>query len=365
MTREEQLLMEQYIYQVVRRLPKDQRDEVSMELRELIGDMREQADLMEEVLTELGNPAEFAKRYRDDARCLIGPEYYDTYPWFVKVVLLCVVLSVLVSSVLEGVREGTAGFDGNAVETAVRMVVLSLGKAISNCLISCAGAFGSVTLIFAVMERQKVKFDLRQETEWSIRDLDGQPLGRSKPWSPELLAPVPHKKAVISRGDSIVSIVFLVIFSVLLIFAPQLFAAFFVEDGAVVTIPVFHLEKWNVILPVFAVSLLIGLADEILRLIAGVYCRVVMVSSIVCGTLQILLSVIVLKVLPFWNPAFWDEVRTRMEHRGQPLSFFAGWDTDVASNVLLAVIIAATLAEIGTTVYKTLRYGEKRQGFPG
>ena len=36
---QEQELMERYIYQVVRRLPKNQRKEVARELQELIGDM--------------------------------------------------------------------------------------------------------------------------------------------------------------------------------------------------------------------------------------------------------------------------------------------------------------------------------------
>ena len=61
-------LMERYIYQVVKRLPKDQRAEVALELRELIGDMAESGDAMEEVLTQLGDPAEFAEKYQDKSR---------------------------------------------------------------------------------------------------------------------------------------------------------------------------------------------------------------------------------------------------------------------------------------------------------
>ncbi|HIS55321.1 MAG TPA: hypothetical protein IAB48_01510 [Candidatus Fimimorpha excrementavium] len=44
---------------------------------------------MEEVLTQLGDPAAFAKQYQNDCQYLIGPEHFETYLWFVRVVLIC------------------------------------------------------------------------------------------------------------------------------------------------------------------------------------------------------------------------------------------------------------------------------------
>ena len=56
MTPNEKDYMDRYIYQVIRRLPKAQREEVRMELEELISDMYADRGSMEEVLTELGDP---------------------------------------------------------------------------------------------------------------------------------------------------------------------------------------------------------------------------------------------------------------------------------------------------------------------
>lgn len=53
MTPNEKDYMDRYIYQVIRRLPKAQREEVRMELEELISDMYADRGSMEEVLTEL------------------------------------------------------------------------------------------------------------------------------------------------------------------------------------------------------------------------------------------------------------------------------------------------------------------------
>ena len=164
---------------------------------------------------------------------------------------------------------------------------------------------------------------------------------------------------MIHKGDSLVGIVFIVLFCVLLIFAPHFFSAVFKNGEVISTVPVFNLEQWHVILPVFILSLAVGLGDEIFRLVAGRYCRPVMVSNIVCGVLQIVLSFVVLKVFPLWNPDFAAELKRQVgEQIGPSAEFFIErWDGNTASNVLFAFLVVITLVEIGTTVYKTLRYG--------
>ena len=172
------------------------------------------------------------------------------------------------------------------------------------------------------------------------------------------MEPVPDKKAIISRGDSVAGMIFIVVFTVLLIFAPHFFAAIFTEDETITTVPVFNLEQWGIVLPVFVISLLIGFIDEILRLIIGVYCKAVMISNILCGTIQIVLSVIVLKVLPVWNPNFLLEIEQALGYNADSgAKFLTYWNADMVSNGLLVFIAVITLFEIGVTIYKTHRYG--------
>mgnify|MGYP002229963823 CR=1 FL=1 len=63
MTDREKELVNRYVYEVTKRIPKEQRNEIEMELRELIEDMAEGAPL-EEVFVKLGDPAVFARKYR-------------------------------------------------------------------------------------------------------------------------------------------------------------------------------------------------------------------------------------------------------------------------------------------------------------
>ena len=358
MTPNEKDYMDRYIYQVIRRLPKAQRDEVRMELEELISDMYTDKGSMEEVLTELGDPAEFAKQYQSDQRYLIGPEYFDTYLWFVRVVFICTAIPILGISLINAIGEMPAVTSQSAAPVIIRAIVSGLTAGITDALLSCVTAFGAVTLTFAIMERKKIQLEMKKAEKWSVKSLSEEKKTAASRWTPKFLEPVPDKKAMISRGDSIAGIVFIVIFSVLLIFAPNFFAAFFTEGETVTTVPVFNLEQWGIVLPAFILSLLIGLADEILRLIVGVYCSLVMISNIVCGVLQILLGIVVLKVLPIWNPNFALELEMALGDKADSgARFLTYWNADMVSNGLLTFIVAITLFEIGATIYKTLRYG--------
>ncbi len=358
MSKEDQELMERYIYQVVRRLPKAQQKEVGMELQELISDMMEQTGSMEQVLEELGDPAEFAKSYRDDGHCLIGPEYYDTYLWFMKVVLCCALISTMVVTLLNEIGGGDIGSNGSYLKIVINKTVSFFSNGITNSLVACMEAFGIVTFVFAVMERQKVKLERKNVEKVRMNAPE------SISWNPKHLTAVPNKKAIINRGDSIVSIVFIIFFCALLIASPNIFSMVIrlSEDfHDVSVIPVFNPGQWNRILPLFILGLFAALVDEILKLIMGVYCRTVMISCIVSGFVQIIAGSIILKVLPIWNPDLVYMLEGPSMEGNAGIRFLREWILDgnsaFMSNVILACIIIGTLAEIGVTIYKTVRYG--------
>ena len=180
-----------------------------------------------------------------------------------------------------------------------------------------------------------------------------------------MLSPIPNKKSRISRGDCIASLIFLALFSCLLIFAPQLIGAYSVNGRDVSYVPVFNLGRWDVILPVLLFAMAVGFFNEIIRLIYGCYCKMVLLSSIVTNCIGIVLAFIVLKLLPFWNANFAQEVATQFDDTFKFKVFWQnkmilGWDGDFLSNVLLAIIVIASVGEIITTAYKTARYGTDR-----
>ena len=87
-----------------------------------------------------------------------------------------------------------------------------------------------------------------------------------------------------------------------------------------------------------------------------------MISCIICSVLQLIISVLVLKVFPFWNPDFGVQLKIQLGDQLEGIAdFLKHWNGEFISNCFLGIIGIATLLEIGVTVYKTLRYGvEKR-----
>lgn len=359
MNEKERDLIERYLYEVTRRIPKEQRADIRMELQALINDMCESASA-EEVLTQLGDPAKLACKYRDANSYLIGPEYYDNYLWVMKLVLLGVGISTLISSVISSLS-GIDSWNGGYTHILTLFITYLIGNFISSAMINGVSAFGMTTLIFAIMERQKVKVDLKRENVWTPDKLTANSASSTVSWIPDLLPPVPDKRAVIQRSDSIVSIVFLAIFAALFLWAPQLFGAYLVDESEVVTtIPLFNLSIWNQVMPFFLISFFAGLLNEIVRLVTGYYCKAVMISTIVLNAVQLIAAVIAFKLFPVWNADFAAELSANLDITiSSKADLLHYWGTDFFSNVILGIICFAVILEIGTAIYKTLRYGKE------
>ena len=340
MTEADRELMQRYIYQVTRRLAKDQREETARELEELITDMAEQKG-MEEALKELGDPAVFAQKYREEPGWVIGPEYAEDYRWLLKIVLAAVALSVVVSGVVQGALQR----DGAGILT----------EAVSSAVSGALSAVGAVTVLFMILERRKIRVDFRKE----FRMAEGNGAERRK-WVPMLLPPVPDSRAEIKRSDEAVNLIFEALLAGLMIFAPWLFGAYAFENGTFMrTIPIFNLERWNIILPVLLISLAAGFSDDVVRLVCGCYCRTVLIVCLISGAVQAVFAWILLKGLPFFNPSFVQELRQEFDWQGTKGDLLTLYGTGRLETIVLLVIWACILIETGVTVYKTVRYAEK------
>lgn len=176
-----------------------------------------------------------------------------------------------------------------------------------------------------------------------------------------LLPPIPDSKAVIKRSDEAVNLIFEALLAGLMIFAPWLFGAYVFENGTFVrTIPIINLAQWNIILPVLLISLAAGFADDVVRLVCGRYCRTVLIVCLVSGAVQAVFAWIMLKALPFFNPDFIREIRTEYDWKGTDGDLLTLYGTGRLENIVLLVIWACILIEMGVTVYKTVRYGKEQ-----
>lgn len=167
-------LVDLYVHEVSEHLPAAMREDLGKEIRSLIEDSledrsREQGkpideEMMVEVLKTFGPPEKMAASYLPP-RYLIGPKLY---PIFINV--LKIVLSVV--AVMAAIGLGlTLGQQAHALIDVAHLIgeaVLGLGQAVMQ-------VFGTVALIFALIQwlSPEMKFD--RTKEWDPRRMKAEP----------------------------------------------------------------------------------------------------------------------------------------------------------------------------------------------
>lgn len=240
--------IERYLDAVAERLPEDTREDVKNELKANIEDMLPDTPTEEDirnVLGKLGNPAKLANEYRQTKRYLIGPNLYDNY---ISVLKLVIGIAVIVFAFI-GILGHIANPPENLSADMVNFIANAITGVIGAVVDGAAQAFIWVTVVFAILERAglgegKLPFNKK---EWSVDDL------------PETAIPV---KSKINRSETVVGMVFTIIFASILIFQPQLFGWYEKgSSGLMHIMPVFNLARLQsymaVIILLFAVSFIL------------------------------------------------------------------------------------------------------------
>ncbi len=163
-------LIERYVYDVVRRLPEKDRDEVSRELTANIRDMMPDDATQDEisaVLLELGRPAKLAEQYRQNPQYLISPAIYDNYVRTLKLVLPIVGIVLLIVGMVLGLLDSIKADSTNAADYISSIISNGISMGVS-------AAFQTlfwITLGFVIAERSGAKVKEGKESEWTLDKL--------------------------------------------------------------------------------------------------------------------------------------------------------------------------------------------------
>lgn len=189
-------LIDRYVNEVGRRLPRRQRADVRRELRSALLDALESRVEGEpgeqevvRLLKEFGRPEDVAASYRPAAAYLIGPELYPTFRMVVGITLGVLSAVLLATFALQLVLHAP----GQAVFGA------RLARFLTNLFQAMGTAFGCIVLAFAVLQR----FEARPDEP--VED-----------WDPRELPPVVRPTDLVGRGEAVAGIVFPAIVLVLL-----------------------------------------------------------------------------------------------------------------------------------------------------
>ena len=272
-------LQERYIAAGLKHIPPTEKAEVEKAMRRIIaerlegrGDPSEETE--REVLRGLGSPRLLAEKQLREPPHLIGPELYGTYLLIVKIVMTVAVIGTLIGNTIDFIVND---------EEMLRYIAQSFAAAITVAI----GAFGWVTLVFAIMERTaKEKILTEIQEDWSLADL------------PE--KEVPQKP--FSRIGVIIGIIFTVLFLVLVNQYSQLLGFYYTLDGSREMIPMLNQQVFRSYLPYINGMLVLQLLFSASKLVFRKWTYPVATANLILNVLSFVLLWFILQDAAILNP---------------------------------------------------------------
>jgi hypothetical protein len=204
-------LIDTYVSEVGRRLPRKTRADIEAEIRSILQDMLDERsqntgkpadeEMTLEILKAYGAPEKVAANYMGD-RYLIGPRLYPIFMLVLRIVLL--ITGILAAIGLGIAISQTVGNPQGAVETIL--------KATANFGTSVITALGNIVLIFAILEWALFRAGEKVE----VKSLQAE-----KVWDPHTLTRITTPNQV-KMGETIVEIVGCFAAIVIFNFYPQI-----------------------------------------------------------------------------------------------------------------------------------------------
>jgi hypothetical protein len=231
------------------------------------------------VLAELGHPAKMAENYTQQGRYLIGPRFYSLYQLILSIVLAAMAFGLIVSYIVSSV------WSAQAMATALGNLLLSLFD-------GALSTIGTVTLIFALVERfvpDKAAAAVR------LRPGIDQDILVGDSWDPRTLPSVPEATERVKVGEAITGIVFAVIGAVILNRFPNFLAVGFAGANGLVWVPVLNQVAVRLFLPYWDICLALTLLLNILLLRAGRRTVVLRIGEIVVSCASLIALIFMLR----------------------------------------------------------------------
>lgn len=234
-------LIERYVYQVGRRLPRKTREDIQAELRSTLVDTLEnrvegepnQEDVVK-LLQEFGPPQKVAASYWPRGQYLIGP---SLFPLFRMVVAIALTVFVIVQLVLLGVA------------LVFNQEVLTFASALDifwELVGSVFTSFGIIVIVFAILQYFEVKPEV-DDAEWDPRDL-----------------PQIEPQDSVNRSGTVVEITINLLIIAVLLFLPDKIGVVFSPGMEIQLNPVIAHY-----IPLIIASILLGVALDVILIWRG------------------------------------------------------------------------------------------------
>jgi hypothetical protein len=326
-------LIDKYIAEVGKYLPRKGRADIEAEIRSTLEDMLEERNQAEasneaqviELLKEYGEPRKVAESYIGP-RYLIGPRLYPTFELIVKIVLAAVLGAGLLGyGVSASITKSFAGTEFFSF----------LGQFWMGLLGGMISAFGNIVIVFAILERVLPASEIEKETK--------------EEWNPADLAKEPDPDEI-KMSEAIGTIVFTLIGLVIFNLYPNVVGIFFNTDGEWTFIPALS-DAFFTYLPWINLLGVLQIIFNLYQLRQKIWTLFTRLCNMVIEVGMIVLAIVMLK-----GPSLLDLSAEKLA--GTPIAEAADVLTKVMSfvpgMVLIIVIVIASI-EVAQTAYRLLK----------
>jgi len=325
-------LIDRYIAEVGKHLPRKQRADIEAEIRSTLEDMLEERKQAEgaaseaqviELLKEYGAPRKVAESYVGP-NYLIGPRVYPTFELVTRIVMI-----VLFSLALVALGLGIAKSSFTGPE-----FLKTVGESALGLLGGIITAFGNIVLVFAILERVLPAKEFEEEEEWDPAELAREP-------DPDR----------VKFGEQIGEMFFLVLFLVIFNLYPGVIGFGFFNENDWVFISPELTDTFFSYLPWLNILILLQLGFNIILLRRGWWNTGLRVANIVLELAGIALAISMLRGPKLASLNVTQLAGTSLEDSA-PLFVTLG---NVIPTLVLTIVIIVSSIEVAQMVYKIIK----------
>ena len=326
-------LIDKYIAEVGKHLPRKNRADIEAEIRSTLEDMleeRKQAQgavddaMIIELLKEYGPPRKVAESYAGP-RYLIGPRMYPVFELVTRIVLV-----VLLAVSLAGL-----GISLSRSELAGTEFLRTIGDSAGGLITGLITAFGNIVLVFAILERVLPAKELDKELD---------------DWNPAELAKEPDPDRV-KFGEQIFEMFFLVLFLIIFNLYPGVIGLGFFNDNEWVFISPILTEAFFSYLPWINILFLLQIVFNVYLLRQGWWNTGLRIANGLLELGSIALVVAMLRGPDLVALSTKQLAGTPLEESAQVLVTIG----NLIPTLVLSIVIIISSIEVAQTVYRLLK----------
>ncbi|MFJ7734295.1 HAAS signaling domain-containing protein [Lysinibacillus sp. NPDC097231] len=321
-------LIDAYIHEVTRRINKNKRDDIALELKSTIEDMLSEdysESDVKEVLKKLGNPEKVAASYQDTPRFLIGPQVFDTY---IRTIKLVVPWAILITVIVQMV-ESVVLYSGE--DALLTTIIKAISITITNIITVIIQVLFWITVAFIVIERSGGK-NIRIPF---VKDL--------QQWTPDdlTIVKIVPKEKTISLNDIIFSFLGIIIFTFVYFNANHLLGIYTSNNKSDLkfVMPIFNQDVLLSFAPIVLFCIVLSIALTLLKLKAGQWTMLIAVANALIQCIGTIVFILMVKQPDFIHSAAVPYIAAITETTSAKILF-------AIDRILLVSIFIAIIANV-------------------